>query len=454
MSAPEQLPLEQLEDRLCTLAGRIAAATAEFLRLLGEFDEREGWAGPGVRSCAHWLSWRCGMALYTARDHVRVARRLRGLPVTAETFAEGRLSYTKVRAICRVATPATERELVDVGLAATAGQVERLARCIKAVAPEHVPSAPPPQEPPPPRLWWQWQDDGTLRISGRLTAEDGAALLAALGAVVQAVRVTKAREPADAEATDRDSVDVPVVRSAGAGSVSTNIVGQTARLASEGVRTGRSGAAAEVVVHVDADLITRLRSEADRGLARAHVDEGPALALATIERLACDARVRLASHGSDGRTLDLGRRRRRPTDRQLRCLVRRDGGCTVPGCGRTRFLHAHHVVFWSRGGETSMDNLLLLCGQHHRALHDQVFSIESLGRQTFRFRDHDGAVIEYAPPLRGGADDLNETYTLVDGETLTPEWHGEHLYPDLMIENYVRSRVAEGAVPDAMTQAA
>lgn len=352
------------------------------------------------------------------------------------------MSYSKVRAICRVATPATEAELVEVGLSATAGQVERLTRCIRSVAPEHVPSAPPPQEPRPPRLSWEWQDDGTLRISGRLTAEDGAALLAALGAVAQAGQ------------GDRDSIDVPAVRSSRAGSVSTGVVGQTAQLAAEGVNAGRSGAPAELVVHVDADLITRLRAEADRELSRGHVDDGPALALATIERLACDGRVRLASHGSDGRTLDLGRSRRRPTARQLRTLVRRDGGCTVPGCGRTRFLHAHHVVFWSRGGETSMDNLLLLCGQHHRALHDLVFSIEGLGRQRFRFRDRDQTVIDYAPRLHGRTADLDAAHALVDGETITPDWYGDRLYPDLMIEHYVRSRTAEGAVSDPWEAAA
>lgn len=175
----------ELEDQLCTLAGRIAAATAEFLRLLGEFDEREGWAGPGLRSCAHWLSWRCAMALPTARDHVRVARRLRGLPVTRRTFAEGRLSYSKVRAICRVATPATEPQLVEVGLHSTAAQVERMTRCLETAAPDQVPSDPPRRERPEHRLRWEWQDDGTLRVSGRLTAEDGAAFLALLEATAE-----------------------------------------------------------------------------------------------------------------------------------------------------------------------------------------------------------------------------------------------------------------------------
>jgi len=383
--------LGELEDQLCTLAGRIAAATAEFLRLLGEFDEREGWAGPGLRSCAPWLSWRCAMALPTARDHVRVARRLRGLPVTRRTFAERRLSYSKVRAICRVATPATEPQLVEVGLHSTAAQVERMTRCLETAAPDQVPSDPPRRERPEHRLRWEWQDDGTLRVSGRLTAEDGAAFLALLEATAEARRATAAdlraaAEPADDEARpdpldQPDAPDVPALRSVRSGSLAAVLVGDASRAGASragaaGLATmqGAHGPVAEVVVHIDADLITRLRDEAERQLARGHLEGGPALALATIERLACDGNVRLASHGSDGRTLDLGRRRRRPTGRQLRALVRRDGGCAAPGCGRVRFLHAHHVVFWSRGGRSDTDNLLLLCGEHHRALHDGAFT--------------------------------------------------------------------------------
>ena len=78
--------LDALGDEIAQLAGQIAAATARFLTLLGRFDEQGGWAGPGIRSLAHWLSWRAGMSLRTARDHVRVARSLRSLPQTAQAF--------------------------------------------------------------------------------------------------------------------------------------------------------------------------------------------------------------------------------------------------------------------------------------------------------------------------------------------------------------------------------
>ncbi|GAA3236080.1 hypothetical protein GCM10017691_34000 [Pseudonocardia petroleophila] len=103
------LTLPQLEDELLGLAGHLAAAQSRFLTLLAEFDDRAGWAGPGLRSCAHWLTWRIGMSLRTAHEHVRVAHALRRLPLIAAAFAQGRISYSKVRAITRVTVPPRHR---------------------------------------------------------------------------------------------------------------------------------------------------------------------------------------------------------------------------------------------------------------------------------------------------------------------------------------------------------
>ena len=96
---------DQLQDEVTTWAGRVAAGEARLLELIGELDAREAWAGWGVLSCAHWLSYRCGMGLATARERVRVARALRELPQTRELFGAGRLSWSQVRALTRVATP-------------------------------------------------------------------------------------------------------------------------------------------------------------------------------------------------------------------------------------------------------------------------------------------------------------------------------------------------------------
>jgi hypothetical protein len=92
----------QLETELLGLAGHIAAAQYRFLQLLAEYDRRGGWAGPGLRSCAHWLSWRIGMSPRTATEHVRVAHALVTLPRISEAFAAGRISFSKVRALTRI----------------------------------------------------------------------------------------------------------------------------------------------------------------------------------------------------------------------------------------------------------------------------------------------------------------------------------------------------------------
>src|SRR5215207_8951853 len=110
-----------------------SAATASWLRLVAEFDERGGWHGVGIPSCAHWLAWQCGMAPVTAREHVRVARALRELPKIAAAFSTGRLSYAKVRAVTRIAASDSEDALLEFALSATASQTERFCRAWRRV---------------------------------------------------------------------------------------------------------------------------------------------------------------------------------------------------------------------------------------------------------------------------------------------------------------------------------
>ena len=130
---PPPVPLERLEAQICELAGHLAAATCRFLVLLADFDARRGWASWEMASCAAWLSWKCQMSSGTAREHVRVARALRDLPVIRTGFAAGRLSYAKVRALTRIATPATEAGLAELAGPMTANQLERFARAHRQV---------------------------------------------------------------------------------------------------------------------------------------------------------------------------------------------------------------------------------------------------------------------------------------------------------------------------------
>ena len=368
---PSGLPLERVEAELCTLAGQIAAATCRFLRLAA-FDAREGWAGSHVRSCAQWLSWRCGMDLRTAREHVRVARALSDLPDLTAAFTAGRLSYSKVRAVTRVATPETEADLVEAALSAPASQVERLVRGLQTAS-EDDGSSPRRR----PGVQWRWDDDGSLVIWGRLAPDEGARLLAGLtrlehqrtasddcGPAEPDLDADGAAEPGTAGAEADDSAEArttdtsaerpgvppsPRVEGGVPSDLGPALVG-AAELACTKSEAPIHAPGAEVVVHVDVDTFVQsaCRTQAiddppdpasaateatpTEATPAGRLEDGPALTAATVQRLACDGRVQLSVDGPDGRTLDLGRRRRRPTDCQLTALWRRDHGCTVPGC--------------------------------------------------------------------------------------------------------------------------
>src|SRR5437773_4230843 len=172
--------LDRLGDEIAELSAHLDAATARLLELIREFDARGGW-NSGFRSCAAWLSWRVGLDLGAARERVRVARALGTLPLLAEALARGELSYAKVRALTRVATPESEARLLGVGRAGTAAHVERIVRgwrCVDRRAEardtkrRHTMRA----------LHVYHAEDGMVILRGRLEPEVGALLLQALAA--------------------------------------------------------------------------------------------------------------------------------------------------------------------------------------------------------------------------------------------------------------------------------
>lgn len=181
---PEQQSLAELARQITAGAVRLSAATAAWLELVAEFDARQGWAGYGIRSCAEWLAWQCGLSPGPAREHVRVARALRALPVLAGAFRAGRLSYSKLRALTRVAEPATEAYLLDFALQATASQVERTVRQWRRADRDDAETEQARQ-----RIDWWWDEQGMLVLKTRLAPELGAALIAAIESRVE-------REPA------------------------------------------------------------------------------------------------------------------------------------------------------------------------------------------------------------------------------------------------------------------
>ena len=177
-------PLQRAElaSEITELAAHINAATYRFLMLIAEFDRRGAWSGEGVKSCAHWLNWKCGIGLCAGREKIRVGRALEVLPQISEAFGSGVVSYSKVRAMTRIATPDNEDFLLHVAKSGTASHVEKVVRYHSRVersreieeANEQYASR---------ELTVRWEEDGTLVVRGRLTPEQGALFTKALDAV-------------------------------------------------------------------------------------------------------------------------------------------------------------------------------------------------------------------------------------------------------------------------------
>ncbi len=368
--------MEELQDELATLAAHIYAGTCRFLELLGEIDRRGTWADSGCGSCAEWLAWRCALTPRAAREHVRVARRLPELPLIHAAFARGEVSYAKVRALTRVAEPHSEEELLRLGRVLTAAELERAVRAFRRVT-----TAEASRQHEEERVGWWWDDDGALVIRGRLAPEDGALFLRALDAMRESLWERSEDGRGSAEPRPR-----PTNAEALAAMADAALTGAT-----------RSGGERHlVVVHADADALSH---DAEGSC---ELDEGGAIAPETARRLACDASVVRMSERR-GKPLRVGRRTRTISPALRRALQRRDRRCRFPGCENRLFVDAHHIRHWARGGETRLDNLVLLCRRHHRLVHEGGYAID----ERLRFYDPYGRPLARAPALaRGDPDTL------------------------------------------------
>jgi hypothetical protein len=426
---PRGLPLERLESEITELAAHVNAATCRWLCLVGEFDRREAWGEWGCKTCAAWLSWRCGLGPAAAREQLRVARCLAELPAVREVFGRGELSYSQVRALTRIATAETEADLVELALHATASQLEVIVRAYRGVLEVNLGGE--DAEHRRRFVRCEHDDDGSLLISARLPAEEGALVMAALEAGRDALRSVGA-ESASAETTQNGDTG----ERAGASNADALVLMANSLLAS-GPAERPGGDRHQVVVHVEVAALT-----ADDASAACQLEQGSALHPETARRLACDASlVRIIER--DGRPLSVGRKTRSVPPALRRALHSRDRTCRFPGCSQRRFLHAHHIAHWARGGRTDLANLIQLCAHHHRLVHEGGYRIERRSRGELCFRRPDGLAI--APvPARNRGDTLqlarrNRRSGLdLRPETCVPYWHGERLQLD-----WVASGLAE-----------
>ena len=377
--------VEQLGDEIASLAASLSAATARWLDLVAEFDAREGWAPGGFNSCAHWVAWNCAISPVAAREHVRVARRLRDLPAVAEAFRRGELSYSKARALTRVEEVADEPELVELARSASAAQLEQIVRGYRSVLAVEEGEARLHAER---SVTWHFDDDGSLVFRGRLPAETGALLVSAL----EAARDRLDPPPTPGEVAADASAEAPEQAVAARNADALLALAETSLDAAAG---SASADRYQVVVHVDANQLAARPEESGR----CELDQGIPLPREAARRLACDASlVRIVER--DGRPLSVGRRTRSIPPAMRRALRSRDRGCAFPGCWQRHRVDAHHIEHWADGGRTDLSNLVLLCRHHHRLVHEGGYAVGRSGRELV-FYGPDGHALPSHPRRRG-----------------------------------------------------
>jgi len=364
--------LESLGERIAEQAAHLDAALHRLLTDLRTFDRGGGWHTQGARSCAHWLSWRVGWGLGAAREHLRVADRLADLPLLDDALRRGEVSYGKLRAITRVATPANEAALLEIARHSSGHQLETVCRKYRSVL-RH--DADPDPEGDRQRRWIARRDtaDGMVRIEAVLHPEEAALVWAALDHRAQQQCRESHRVSAETVSAETSSAHPARTR---APFDRADALVQIAQAYLRGDRPDRSPI--ELVVSVPVETLRRRPGSTDAVMATEVPDpcdvaclaDGTCVSAEAARRLSCDCGVVEIVSGEHGAPLSVGRKRRTIPGSMKRALLQRDRTCRFPGCGNRLYLEAHHIVHWADGGDTSLRNMAACCAFHHRFVHE------------------------------------------------------------------------------------
>ncbi len=448
-----RLSTPELEARITELAGHLNAANRRWLALIAEFDRRKGWSDGLTQSCAHWLNWKCGIDMGAAREKVRVCHALEQLPSIGAAMGRGELSYSKVRALTRVACPATEQLLLMIALHGTAHHVETIVRQFRRVQ-ESAEMSREARQHANRSLTYSYDEDGSLVLKARLPAETGALVLGALEAAMRDL-------PLPNDAADGVDVSAETSKPSNSATLCDDRPTYSARradalglLAESFLKLGpaalNGGERNHIIVHVDADALQARES------GRCELDDGPAIPVETARRLSCDASVVRILENGDGEPLDVGRRTRTIPSALRRALKSRDQGCVFPGCTHKRYVDGHHIHHWAEGGETKLSNLVSLCRTHHRAVHEGGIVIQRLDDGAWRFVKRSGEALHSCAP--GHTPPLGDWTRLVaaqnacgigiDAHTAVTRWRGERMDHGLAIDLLLAKRTVSPRGPE------
>lgn len=336
MAAAEDIA-DDIEDRLAVIVGQLNALHARLVDLVAEARVTDAWAGLGIRSLTHWLTWKAGVTNQRAAELVRLADAQRTHPELSTQFATGQLTVDQAATAVKVA-PHHDHRAAEMAPSATVNQLKIMVRCSRPVAPPSRPDGG-PADPPEDTVTSWTGDDGRYHLHADLSADRGRVVDAALTA-----------------ARDRIGGDsgVPVT-------------------------------SADALVDV-AERSLDLESAARRDRVRIHLfldptapvpvtwPDGTSVPDVIRDHLTCDALLSPV-FTAGGHPVSVGRTQRTVPDRTRRLVLHRDRACRVPWCGARRHLDVHHLDHWLRHGRTDYQRLITLCGRCHRAHHHGLLGI-------------------------------------------------------------------------------
>ncbi len=325
MSATQPLAI-QLSDALATWT----TSQRTVVGLAADFADSGEWASAGVASAAHWIAEVADIEVSTAREWIRIGRLLRSLTAIAEAFLADELSYSKVRTLTRIATPANQTQLLEIARSVPAGhlgralaswthrtssdaELERLHHAQRSVT-------------------WRPEPDGMVTFTARLVPLVSGTLISRLNTHVMTTR--SAVGPNDAW---------------------PSLAQQHADALEHLLMEGAGGLTTEIVMHVRSDGAT--------------LDDGTPLPITVVERIAPHAFIRALIHEADGRPVNASPKRRHPSTRQKRVVKERDRVCV--DCGASTLLQYDHVPAYDVSHRTVVEELQLRCApcHHHRHGH-------------------------------------------------------------------------------------
>ena len=463
------IDVDALGDQIAEMSAHIDAAMHRLLTAIREFDIASGWHVQGALSCAHWLAWRVGWDLRTARERVRVARKLAELPLVDEALRIGAMSYSQARAISRVATADNEELWVGYAKHMPASQLDTLCRSyqnVQAYDQAHGSEAgamagavAAAQVAAQRTVTRRTLDNGMVKFEIVVASDEAAIVWAALNAAI-----AKAPAAADPIPADPTPAEPPSTGATGA-EPTPAIVAPTASTPAEhwsaepptakaptSADRGRRRADAFMDIIQDRmrgnrpqrtpiEIIITVPHAGLHGSAGpsdlAMMADGEVIATVTAQRLCCDAGVVVAHVDAHGVPLSVGRRTRSISAAIKRALRLRDRTCRFPGCTHSRYVDGHHIEHWANGGATALSNLMLLCSAHHTLLHEGGCRVEANSANGWNFFDHRNRLID-AQPARTPSSDVGARHGLaalhdahaalaIAATTNKSKWTGERI---------------------------